>query len=1575
MNPTSFVTSSVGGLRLQEVLIHDGFDTNKDIVQTFEYSPFGSTESSGILFYDDNQYVTGVSAFGSNIAQALFFSYPSYPLQNFFGSHLTYEYVTVNYKDNGRTEYTFKEPDIPFFFEFPLVPSNYDKSIGFVTKTDAHREGAGTTLKQSSTTAQKIEGHDGVVGGFVARKIPFYDSGSVVYDHVVTNLYTNFTNLSRIESSTVDIDGFSSTTTYDYFSGNTQFQPLKTKLINSDGKEYVTTLNYTHDYWWGWTDPNNSNYQDCLADEFVEKNIRNINWFTATNVLNSNNNSGETISRNRTEYKLYDDNGVQTTCSSVSNPNKHLRPFEIYNYARTWDESNNILPGNWELVSTMEEYTNDGLIEKVSKPNWIYNTTYQYDNKRLIQSSFGDLNNEQVSSYIYFGDSKLLESQTDITGLSTSYIYDDLNRLMKVTEDCSGIFTEYDYKFASSNPTEPENKITTTVDFNGSGGSNLATTIETIQYMDGLGRPVQTVGKHHEPGANKNGDIIHAQEYDNFGRNLKSYFPQVTSFSNNGEYVVPQASWEYSENDYEKSSLSRLENNDPMGHESSSNEGSIPGDTYIFGTNESTDLVYDWENSQNFPNGVLKKTTIQNGTGHQRITFVDRIGNTILSRITPSDGSEFSDTYFIYDDRGRLKTVIPEGADLTTTDLLYNYVYYKDDKINSKKLPGADEIITKYNDKGLLGLVQDGNTRTENSDKWLASNYDDFGRAIETGFYVDNSNLTNESFSDVTISSSDQLTTQTYTTDHLEDESTSRILDSNDFITVKKEYMAPCHRLQFVKSNTHLTLTDMDALKTQFVYDHTGSVQKEKISFKQDATTTHYLTHFYYYDNELRDRLYKVDPVDFTGSNWTTVSLLTFNEREQLTKKNLGYSGGDLQQLNYEYTDWGALKSINGPGTYGTEYQIADGGLNFDTQSNLNRRDLFSMNIYYDEEFDSDGNGTAENTTLETGGISAVRWQTRGRRENVYTYEYNFKDELLSADFYEQNAQGVDDDYTKTDLFSTSYSYEDRGLINSISRGDLDMLEFIDPPIPDPIFNSCTSSVTLTYVNNSNHIQDRVEIKCPGFAYPLYQGINYDNNGNKTDDPYNRNIEYNYLNLISSYEENGQNSYNATFSADGSRLNANQFDFVGPFEFRNGNINRKHFEEGFEDANSELNYIISDYLGNVRIAFNDIDSDNLINSIEDVQDEFHYYPFGLKMYGPWMSLLNNDFEYQYNGIELEDNFDLDWNTATYRSLDPTLGRWFQIDPYAESFYSMSTYCSMNNNPISFSDPEGDFPLLAVAIGMGIGALTNTATQAISNGGFNNWNWGAFAGSVVAGGVGGGVSSAMTSAGIGGFYGGAVTGGASGFSQNLTAGLINGNLTAGGLAKSIFFGAGIGGTIQGLGAAIDGRRFSDGARLIETQTLADQSISLVKQDGANNCLCASAEAVDGSFGGSVTQDQARGWFPGTNAETDGLGDVPFWNKYSSNTGHKVVGVQASSSTTNAIPQAMGLGRRVAVNLDVSGNVGHSVVMDNVIKQTYKRVNGSLFSKSIFNAMNPATGSIASYSSGYISNAHAIFFIYP
>ncbi len=50
-------------------------------------------------------------------------------------------------------------------------------------------------------------------------------------------------------------------------------------------------------------------------------------------------------------------------------------------------------------------------------------------------------------------------------------------------------------------------------------------------------------------------------------------------------------------------------------------------------------------------------------------------------------------------------------------------------------------------------------------------------------------------------------------------------------------------------------------------------------------------------------------------------------------------------------------------------------------------------------------------------------------------------------------------------------------------------------------------------------------------------------------------------------------------------------------------------------------------------------------------------------------------------------------TAFYRSYDPAIGRWLQVDPKAESFASMSPYTGMGNNPISITDPLGDSIIL------------------------------------------------------------------------------------------------------------------------------------------------------------------------------------------------------------------------------------------------------------------------------------------
>ena len=63
---------------------------------------------------------------------------------------------------------------------------------------------------------------------------------------------------------------------------------------------------------------------------------------------------------------------------------------------------------------------------------------------------------------------------------------------------------------------------------------------------------------------------------------------------------------------------------------------------------------------------------------------------------------------------------------------------------------------------------------------------------------------------------------------------------------------------------------------------------------------------------------------------------------------------------------------------------------------------------------------------------------------------------------------------------------------------------------------------------------------------------------------------------------------------------------------------------------------------------------------------------------------------KYNGIEQTNEFDLNMYDAFYRNLDPQIGRFWQMDPYAEELECYSPYESMGNNPINNADPLGDF---------------------------------------------------------------------------------------------------------------------------------------------------------------------------------------------------------------------------------------------------------------------------------------------
>ncbi|MHC4943554.1 MAG: RHS repeat-associated core domain-containing protein [Planctomycetota bacterium] len=147
----------------------------------------------------------------------------------------------------------------------------------------------------------------------------------------------------------------------------------------------------------------------------------------------------------------------------------------------------------------------------------------------------------------------------------------------------------------------------------------------------------------------------------------------------------------------------------------------------------------------------------------------------------------------------------------------------------------------------------------------------------------------------------------------------------------------------------------------------------------------------------------------------------------------------------------------------------------------------------------------------------------------------------------------------------------------------------------------------------------------------------------------------------------------------------------------------------------------------------------LSDSAGEMAESYSYSPYGA-VDSP--GAVGNPYLHKGRRLDLETG--LYYNRS--RHYDPETGRFLQPDPISYTGgINLYTYCY--NNPYSYRDPSGRFPLaITAAIGAVGGAIIGGATYAIFHDG--DWSWGQFAGSVAGGAVTGAIGGATLGLGLG-----------------------------------------------------------------------------------------------------------------------------------------------------------------------------------------------------------------------------------
>ena len=681
-----------------------------------------------------------------------------------------------------------------------------------------------------------------------------------------------------------------------------------------------------------------------------------------------------------------------------------------------------------------------------------------------------------------------------------------------------------------------------------------------------------------------------------------------------------------------------------------------------------------------YQTGTLKGVLTKDEDDCMSIEFKDRQGNIVLSRQFDNEGGRV-DTYYVYDDYGLLRAVLPAmvSTSITKGEIdedrinLYAYLYQYDskDRLVAKKLPGIEWKTMEYDNYDRLVSEQDGVQRKDGEKTFHL--YDVHGRECLTGiataetdlknstvFYDGKNEFTNGYQCSISAYSGIMSILKTYYYDNYDFAkgcdlpigilglSGSNIYQGKlvgmKALRLKKEFFP-------FEYDTHIYAYDYRGLTNGTLKsNHLAGYNLEQISYnfngqplKRYVECGPFATFRYEYHYDIQGRLLRENVV-VNSRKHLTIADNQYDELGRLV--NDSRTGAAALNTTYSYNVRSQLTGISSP--------------------------IFSEKLYYNSN-------PYESKSSYNGNISAHSWEIAPYQEG-YSYEYDKLSRLTKAKYY----SGA----TPTNRYTSSYDYDSMGNILSLQRNRL--LDNGQWGLGDDI--------AYEYIGNQLYKADN-HVAQTSYASHVFFSDNvdleteyaYDENGNMTKN-LNKNIDsisYNEIGMPKSISFKGGGKTEYIYSATGEKLQVKHTpsigdkaiitNYCGEAVFDDTNLETVFFDGGYmsyKHTSSPLFYhYVKDYQGSNRVIYN-AKNDEAIQWIS-------YYPFG--------SILNTnqdvDFQrYFYNGKELESLqglFLYDYGARFYDGI-----RFSTMDPLAEKYYSISPYAYCDNNPINAVDLNG-----------------------------------------------------------------------------------------------------------------------------------------------------------------------------------------------------------------------------------------------------------------------------------------------